>query len=483
MIHSYLIIDIGTGNARVALIAQNGKVLAVQTKDTVYNRDSSYTDGWSFEPMLLWKNICSMISGVLSALPPDAPLAAITATSAREGIVLMDQHGQSFLGLPNIDNRGLDYQCEIPNPTEIYRKSGHWLSPCFSALKLVGLRKKHPQLYDRIRKITSISDWIGFQFTGNCVYEYSQACETQLMDIETLEWSQSLCDTFHISSSILPPLVSSGTRLGTVLPDISQKLGIPQGIPFIVSSADTQTAVAGVNSHIGDMVLVSGTTSPIVRIVDAPLYDPQQRCWIDCHIHKHEYLLESNAGITGLNYQRLKSVFFSDISYEEMEQKMLAKHVPQVTASLGTLIFSQSRSLLNAGFQFHAPIAADLDRFDFALAVAHDIVFSIFSNFRNQNDILPFTGSKIIGCGGGLRSSVICQALADLTRMQIVLPDGFTQASALGCAATCAAALNLSLPFSDQEKIYFPQNNPSNLLDEFNNWIFYREHINQPLIS
>ena len=46
----YLMIDLGTGNSRVALVNSFGEILGIRTHTNVYHRDNRYEDGQYFLP-------------------------------------------------------------------------------------------------------------------------------------------------------------------------------------------------------------------------------------------------------------------------------------------------------------------------------------------------------------------------------------------------------------------------------------------------
>ena len=81
MRNAYLIVDIGTGNARVGIIAESGEVLCVRTKNTCFKRDSAYFDSVYFDPNKLFQGVCRSIREALSALPSDVNILALSATS------------------------------------------------------------------------------------------------------------------------------------------------------------------------------------------------------------------------------------------------------------------------------------------------------------------------------------------------------------------------------------------------------------------
>lgn len=60
---------------------------------------------------------------------------------------------------------------------------GKWATEDFGAAKLLGLRQMYPERYQEVETVLSLSEWIGWIFTGRRAMEYSQACESQLYDI------------------------------------------------------------------------------------------------------------------------------------------------------------------------------------------------------------------------------------------------------------------------------------------------------------
>src|SRR5690606_15803637 len=239
---AYLIIDIGTGNVRAAIVSTKGELLALQRENVRYQKDDDYPDSISFEPAQLWEQIKHLAKGVLSSVG-NVHISAITATSQREGVVVLDEAGQPLIGMSNHDNRGREWESLIADKDRMYTLTGRYPTALFSALKLVGLRERKPQLWNRVASFTSISDWVQFQFSGVMGYEHSQASETLLYDVSAKTWSEELCEVFNLPSSLLPPLKSAGTTLGNILSAVAKELAIAPQAVVVVGGADTQLAV------------------------------------------------------------------------------------------------------------------------------------------------------------------------------------------------------------------------------------------------
>lgn len=153
----YLLADLGTGNTRVALVNAAGEILDLRTYVNRYYRDGLYEDAQYFLPAEWRENILQGCRE-LCAAHPDVRVDALSSAGARQSFVLLDREGNGFYGLPNIDNRGRAFLDGVPDHGEVYRLSGKWATEDFGAAKLLGLRKKRPELYGRIWKLTSVSE-------------------------------------------------------------------------------------------------------------------------------------------------------------------------------------------------------------------------------------------------------------------------------------------------------------------------------------
>ena len=143
---AYIIIDIGTGNVRVAATDTKGTVLGVARDDVHYKKDEQYPDALYFDPDELWNQVITLAGKVLQSLP-QVTVRAITASSQREGIVLLGKKGESLIGLPNIDHRGREWENILPDKDLVYRLTGRYPGSLFSAFKLIGIQKRRPEIW------------------------------------------------------------------------------------------------------------------------------------------------------------------------------------------------------------------------------------------------------------------------------------------------------------------------------------------------
>lgn len=465
---AYLVFDIGTGNARVAVVDINGNVLSIERADILYHNDNQYPDARHFIPEVLWEQIAGLAKVALSNVP-DIQIIAVTSTSQRQGIVLIDEAGESYLGLPNIDNRGREWEEHYSDQTSIYPITGRTPSALFSAMKLVGLRERHPQQYQRLNRFTSISDWVTYALSGVLSYEPSQACETLLYNVEHSDWSTEMCHTFGIAPTVLPSLIPSGSVLGTLTSGTAAELNLPVDTPVIVGGGDTQLAIHSTGSGVEDIVIVSGTTTPIAKITDTFTTDKSAQAWINAYTTPHQFLIETNPGITGLNYQKLQSIFYPNEGYAMMEQEMNQLEESQCIAALGSYLSSAKNARVRGGFLFDAPLSDQLSRAHFVRSALHEIAFSIKVNFDQLAQVVLLDRPYIWACGGGLQSRTLIQSIADLLGKEIRIRTGFEHASIVGAAYICNEALDIQSTQTEQITTFQPQSSEA-LQKDYQQW-------------
>ena len=90
---------------------------------------------------------------------------------------------------------------------------------------------------DRVALHLPIADYFNYRFSGRRVVDASMASTTQMMDVRTGQWADSLMERLGLDVSRWPEIVPSGTRLGAALEDPAVEV-------VATCSHDTGSAVA-----------------------------------------------------------------------------------------------------------------------------------------------------------------------------------------------------------------------------------------------
>lgn len=123
-----------------------------------------------------------------------------------------------------------------------------------------------------------IGDAFNFMLSGMARAEQSLASTSQFYNPRTHTWSTPLLEKLGVPARLLPPIVPSGTRLGSLKAELGRDSGLA-GIEVIAScSHDTGAAVAAVPAQGKHWAyLSSGTWSLMGVELDSPLITDRSR--------------------------------------------------------------------------------------------------------------------------------------------------------------------------------------------------------------
>ena len=126
----------------------------------------------------------------------------------------------------------------------------------------------------KARTLLLIPDLINFLLTGERVTEYTNATTTQMVNARTGKWDYDLLNRLSLPPSVLPEIVSAGTKVGPIRTSLAAELGVDT---FVVAPAthDTGSAIAGAPIPEGWAYISSGTWSLVGVERDDVLIDEE----------------------------------------------------------------------------------------------------------------------------------------------------------------------------------------------------------------
>ncbi|NJC23930.1 rhamnulokinase [Arthrobacter pigmenti] len=112
-----------------------------------------------------------------------------------------------------------------------------------------------------------IPDLLGYWLTGQRRCEATNASTTGVLDAATGRFAAGLFDALDIPQDIFPELIQPGEALGTLLPAIAGKTGLPADTRVVaVGSHDTASAVAAVPAADARFAYISSGTWSLVGV-------------------------------------------------------------------------------------------------------------------------------------------------------------------------------------------------------------------------
>lgn len=239
-------IDQGTTSSRCIVFDRDGAIVAMDQKE---HRQIFPRPGWvEHSAEEIWNNIEAVVAGAMAKLritPSD--LAAVGITNQREttvvwskatgrpvhnAIVWQDTRTERIvreLGGPQGQDRFRDL-CGLPLATYFSGPKVRWILDTIPGLRQAALAGE--------LAFGTMDSWLIWKLTGRHVTDVTNASRTMLMNLDTLQWDETLLAAVGVPRAMLPQICSSSQVYG-------QAQGVLQGVPVASALGDQQAALFG----------------------------------------------------------------------------------------------------------------------------------------------------------------------------------------------------------------------------------------------
>lgn len=461
----FLTIDAGTGAVRCIIFDEDGNMMSSSYEEWTYKVPQGIRGGFEFDADDFWKKICSCIHKSISRCKiSNSQISCISVTSMRHGIVFLDKNGKEIFACPNIDSRGLNeaFELEKDMGEKIYQVTGKWPSPIFAPSRILWFKKHEPEKFKRIYKILTISDWVIYKLSGKFIAEPSNASSTMLLDCLKLTWFDELINYVGLDINTLPELHGSAEYIGEVTQEVANLTGLKKGTPIVTAGADTQSALIGTGAiEEKDITLVAGTTSPIQLVLSKPIIDKKFRTWTEIHIAPNKYILESNAGPTGIYYRWFRDTFcdaekivakligIDDYEIINRECELVSPGANGIIALLSYIMDAHRSSKRPRGAIIGLKTTSD--KKEVARAIIENISYAVLGNCKQLEEISGIKIEKLRMCGGASKSNTWITILANVLGIPIVTFK-VKESTSLGAAVCAAVGLGVYKSISEGVK-------------------------------
>ncbi len=429
-----LAIDQGSGSTKALAINLNGEVLA-QTEVKI--NTTFPQPGWvEQDPEEIWSSVISAALEITKA----HNISAVGLSIQRESVLFWDR--TTGKALTNVitwqDRRAADLaQKSAKNAVRVKEITGLELDPMFSALKAQWLLAN--QNFSGDICIGTIDSWIAFKLGAGHIIESGSASRTQLLDIETGQWSQELLSAFGVDEKTLPRVCDSNEKHFCTN---MQAIGLSNDVPLSGIMGDSHAALFAHKGWIsGNFKATFGTGTSLMGLTET---NPQTIAWsLNGEITR---AAEANILSTGSTLVWLAQLL--DTTPEE-----LAKLAPQSTQQvefvpafngLGAPWWDREATGIIAG------LTRGSSRADLAAAALRSTAAQI-NDVLEDFAISDIKIDSLFADGGGARNTYLMQMLADLSGKKIKSSQ-LLELSAFGVAMVAAMGAGL-VTIADIEKI------------------------------
>jgi len=446
-------IDAGTTGVRCMIVDMRGTSLGISKRSWEYSTPMDLEIAKEFDARHFWHLTCSVVKEAIKLSKIKiSELEAVATTSQRHGSVFLDKNGCELYSGPNIDARGAmtQYIIEESLGERYHEITGCWPPLMFSPSRLSWFEEEAPELFDSIAHILPINDWITYKLGNVYVTDPSAGSGTGFMDVERCDWSEEVIEAVSIDSGILPEIHQTGSVVGEVTVSAKKECGLPVGLPIVQGGADTHCALLASNAQPNEIVVISGSTTPVMMIINDLYRAPEQKIWTGCHVVPGKWVLESNATLTGAYLQwvvqllceRADSMNACIKKTLSTLDELLANIPPgsnETFLALGPSIMDCQRitDVKQAKMTFPQPALPQIIPLNSARmihAVLENIAYAVRGNVEQIEEYQQATCIKVIG--GMSQSKKWSELLANALERPIHTPLQ-TEGSLLG-AAICA---------------------------------------------
>jgi xylulokinase len=206
-------------------------------------------DGWEQDPEQWWQGTLEAVRAAVLGLAESERknIVAGCITHQRETVVATDPQGCALApALVWMDGRcrqDVEVACQKLGAQTLHELSGKPPSVTPSLYKLMYLLREHPRLANA--HFSDVHAWLARRLVGRSVTSLGSADPLGLIDMREGTWSSALCDLLGVASTQLPELVAPAAALGPLLPQVARLTGLPEHLPLYAGIGDGQAACLG----------------------------------------------------------------------------------------------------------------------------------------------------------------------------------------------------------------------------------------------
>ena len=413
-------IDLGTQSVKTIVLDGQGSVRSVAQAEYPILTPRV---GWAEQqPQTWWKATCRTTRQAIAEaeIKPDS-IAAVGLSGQMHGTVCMARDGlprrPAIIWADGRSAEQVDRLVEAVGRERLGELTANPLAAGFMAATARWLRDHEPDTLDATSSLILPKDYIRFRLTRQIATDHTDAASTLLYDVAHRCWSDEMIALVGIERRLLPRLVGSHEVVGTVTRQAASGTGIPVGTPVVAGGGDQPVAAVGQGVVDPGVLLVTlGTGGQLFTPLDSPAYDPELRTHTFVHAAPGRWYVLGAILSAGLCLRWLRDKVYGGLG---LDYDALAAAAGEAPAGAEGLLFApyllgERTPHMDArarGLFFG--LALRHGRPHLVRAVMEGVAFAI----RDALDVfrsIGVTTQRIIATGGGARSGVWRQILADV---------------------------------------------------------------------
>jgi gluconokinase len=215
-----LALDIGTSSVRAAVYDEKGERLPDTAVKNEREIERTEQGGAEIDAEKALAQVFKAVDDVL-ALAPEvcARIEYVAMSCFWHSLVGVDKNGEAITPvLTWADTRSRESVAELRekfDESELHNRTGCRFHASYWPAKLLWYKREQPEIFARVDRWLSLSDYLALQLSGEAVTSVSMASGTGIFDIRRCEWDAELLSFLGIGAENLPTLTEDSRTFKT----------------------------------------------------------------------------------------------------------------------------------------------------------------------------------------------------------------------------------------------------------------------------
>ena len=324
---------------------------------------------------------------------------------------------------------------------------------CWPISKIMWVKENEPEIFNKIKHILLLEDYIIYLLTGRFVSECSLLTSTEYWDIRKKKYWSEILEYIGVNEDWLPEIMESGELVGEILPEIAGVLGLSPDVKISTGCLDQVAGAIGVG-NIGTGIFSEniGAALAICVPTSSLTYDDNMLMPVHYFALPDTYMLHTfTTGGMCLRWFRdefcgelLKEQELSGVDAYDLMSKEVEK-IPAGSDGLITLPHLQGSMApdvnLDAKGVFYGATLKHT-KSHFIRSIMESLGYIICRNLEVISD-MGLEIKQIRTMGGGSKSDVWNQIKADITGKQINITYSSQDTACLGAAILAGCSIGV----------------------------------------
>jgi xylulokinase len=433
----FLGIDLGTSEVKVLLLDETGAVAGSAGSPLEVQRPHPR---WSEQtPEAWWQATLSAVEGLRRADPERlAAVRGVGLSGQMHGATLLDATDRPLRPaiLWNDARSGLECEELVARVPKTYAITGNLAMPGFTAPKLIWVAKHEPEVFERVATVLLPKDYLRLRLTGEKVSDMSDAAGTLWLDVARRDWSEAMLEGCRLSRAHMPRLVEGSAPSGRLLPEIAASWGIRHPVIVAGGGGDNAASAVGIGAIApGDGFVSLGTSGVLFVVNDRFSPNPARAVHAFCHAlprrwHQMSVMLSAASclrWVTRLVGGASEGAVLGEVAtLEEAERERAPIFLPYLSGER-----TPHNDPTAQGVFFGLTHGSD------RRALVYSVIEGVSFGLADGLEALASAGTKagtLSLVGGGSRSALWAQLLADVLQTRLRVHAGSEAGGALGAA-------------------------------------------------